>query len=452
MSVSRSLLAAVLLAVSAVPAAAAESVLMLRGGRVLTGEGADIAGCDVLIKDGKIADVGKSLKAPPGARVLDVRGRVVTPGLIDSHSHLGVYPTPDLEALADGNEMTDPTTPEVNTEHGVWPQDPGFGRALAGGVTTVQILPGSANLIGGASVVLRTRRARTVAGMKLEGAPNGMKMAWGENPRRAYGEKGRAPATRMEEMAMDRSIFLKAKDYRDKWAAYEKDKKGDPPARDLALDTLRGVLDGKILVHCHCYRADEMMQVLGLAQEMGFKIRSFEHAVEAYKIRDMLDAREVGISTWADWWGFKIESYDAVRGNVAMCHDAGMHVAVHSDSEDGVQRLNQEAGKAIAAGRRLGIVIEEKDAIKWVTSQPAWILGIENQTGRLAPGLRADVTVWDRSPFSVYARAQQVYIDGELAFDRNDPAMQPGSDFELGHPAAHPPAPARPLVLPRFAL
>jgi imidazolonepropionase-like amidohydrolase len=277
-----------------------------------------------------------------------------------------------------------------------------------------------------------------------------MKMAWGQNPKGVYGPKGRMPSTRMGEMYVDRSLFLKAVAYRKKLQAYDKDKKGDPPDRDLELETLAQVLDGKILVHCHCYRGDEMMQVLGLANEMGFKIRTFEHAVEAYKVRDKLAEAGVGISTWADWWGFKLESYDAVRANIALCTEAGMHVALHSDSENGIQRLNQEAGKAIAAGRKLGIAIPEARAIKWLTSDPAWALGIDDQVGTLKPGLRADVTVWDRTPFSVYARATRVYEDGDLVYDREDPAYQPMSDFELGHPTARPPARSLPPVLPRF--
>ena len=430
--------------------AAQEPTVLLRGARVLVGDGGELAQGDVLLRGDKIAAMGAHIDAPAGARVVDARHRVVTPGIIDTHSHLGVYATPAVDALSDGNEMTDPFTPEIRTEHGVWPQDPGFIRALQGGVTTLQVLPGSANLVGGGSVVLHTRPHRTVAEMKFPDAPTGMKMAWGENPKRVYGNKGRAPATRMMEMAMDRERFLRAQAYRKKQQAWERDKKGDPPDRDLGLETLAGVLDGKILVHCHCYRADEMAQVMGLAREMGFKVRSFEHGVEAYKIRDMIAAEGVGVSTWADWWGFKIESYDAVPANIALLHEAGVKVAVHSDSENGIQRLNQEATKAIAAGRDLGVEVPESQAIKWLTSNPAWILGIEERTGRLVPGLMGDVVVWDRTPFSVYARAVQVYEAGQLVYDREDPGQQPLSDFELGHPSARPADRSLPPALPRF--
>lgn len=443
-------LAAALLSAMPLAAMAAPQATLLTGARVLLGDGGELATGDVLLQDGKIVAVGDHVAAPAGARVIDARGKVVTPGIIDPHSHLGVYPTPDIDALEDGNEMTDPQTPQLSTEHGVWPQDPGFLRALAGGVTTLQVLPGSANLVGGRAVVLHTLPKRTVAEMRFLGAPYDMKMAWGENPRRVYGSKGRMPATRMAEMAMDRALFLRGKAYAKKLRDYEKSHKGDPPERNLQLETIAGVLDGKILVHCHCYRADEMAQVLALAHEMGFKVRSFEHGVEAYKIRDVLAKEGVGVCTWADWWGFKIESYDAIPANIALLNDAGVRVVVHSDSENGIQRLNQEAAKAIASGRAIGLDIPERQAIRWLTSNPAWVLGIEDKTGRLAPGLMGDVVVWDRTPFSVYAHADQVFEAGNLVYDRNDPAVQPRSDFEVGHPSSRLPQRPWPLSIPRF--
>jgi imidazolonepropionase-like amidohydrolase len=424
--------------------------VLLRGGRVLVGDGTELAKGDVLLHAGKVSAIGARLEAPEGATVVDLTGRVVTPGLIDTHSHLGVYPTPDLDALEDGNESTSPLTPQLRTEHAIWPQDPGFVRALQGGVTSLQVLPGSANLIGGGSVVIKTRPALTVEEMKFPQAPMGLKMAWGENPRRVYGSRGQMPKTRMAEMAMDRAEFIRAQTYKRRWEAYEKSKTGDPPDRDIGMEALRGVLDGKVLVHCHCYRADEMAQVLGLAHEMGFKIRSFEHGLEAYKLRDRLAADGVGVSTWADWWGSKIEMYDGIPANIALLTEAGVHVALHSDNENGIQRLNQEAAKAMLAGRRLGIDIPEREAIRWLTSEPAWVLGIEAQVGRLQPGFMGDVVVWDRTPFSVYARATRVYIDGQLIYDREDPTVQPRSDFELGHPTARPFDRSLPVTVPRF--
>lgn len=260
--------------------------ILLKGGTILTGTGEQIDNGDVLIKDGKIAKVGKNLKAR-GAKVVELEGAWVTPGIIDVHSHLGAGGVPGVRAHSDVNEMTAPTTPDVWIEHSVWPQDQGFVTALAGGITALQILPGSANLIGGRTVTLKNVPSRTVAGMKFPGAPYGLKMACGENPKRVYGNKGRAPSTRMGNVAGYRSAWIDALDYK---AKIEKAKeKGDPlPKQDLAKETLVGVLDGEILVHNHCYRADEMATMLDVAREFGYKVTAFHHAVEAYKIADLL--------------------------------------------------------------------------------------------------------------------------------------------------------------------
>ncbi len=230
---------------------------LVRNVTILDGEGGRIDGGMALFAGGKIVAIGPQLEAPAGATVIDGAGKWLTPGIIDIHSHLGDYPSPSIRALSDGNEATGPVTADVWAEHSVWPQDPGFGRALAnGGVTTLQILPGSANLFGGRSVVLKNVYARTMQGMKFPGAPYGLKMACGENPKRVYGSKNRQPSTRMGNIAVDRATWAKAAEYRRKWDKYEKDG-GDPPARDIGMDTLRGVLAGEIRVQNHCYRADE---------------------------------------------------------------------------------------------------------------------------------------------------------------------------------------------------
>lgn len=404
---------------------------LIRGGTVMTAAGEVIPNGQVLLVDGKVAAVGVSVDAPAGVRTVDATGKFVTPGVIDTHSHLGVYPSPGVDALSDGNEATNPVTPEVYAEHSVWPQDPGFGRALAGGITTLQILPGSANLIGGRSVVLKNVPSRTVQGMKMPGAPYGLKMACGENPKRVY--RNRGPSTRMGNVAGYREAWIKAADYRRKWDAWENGgRKGDAPTRDLGLETLAGVLRGDILVHNHCYRADEMAQMIDIAHEFGYKIRSFHHAVEAYKLRDRLAEDSISASLWADWWGFKMEALDATNANVALVHDAGARAIVHSDDEGGIQRLNQEAAKAVAAGRQAGLSISENDALRWITANPAWALGILDKTGTLEPGKEADVVIWSGNPFSVYTRAEKVFVDGALLFDRADPARQPVSDFEVG--------------------
>lgn len=409
---------------------------VLRNATVLTGTGTRLDGADVLLVDGKVAAVGKGLAAPVGAVVVDGTGKWVTPGLIDVHSHLGVYASPGVNAHDDGNEATSPNTGQVWAEHSVWPEDPGFAAALAGGITALQILPGSANLFGGRSVTLKNVPARSVQGMKFPGAPYGLKIACGENPKRVYGSKGSAPSTRMGNLAGFRAAFIDAAKYRDDWAAYERDraKKPDatPPKRDLQNETLAGVLSGEIIVHNHCYRADEMALMLDLGREFGFRIGTFHHAVEAYKIADLLAQNQTCAAMWADWWGFKMESFDGVRENIALVDAAGACAIVHSDSAIGIQRLNQEAGKAMAAGRRMGLKITPEHAITWLTLNPARSLGIDARTGTLEPGKMADVVVWSRDPFSVYAVAEKVYIDGALAWDVADPARQPVSDFALG--------------------
>ncbi len=403
---------------------------------VLTGTGEQIEDGAVLMADGRIVAVGRELAAPDGAVVIDGAGKWVTPGIIDVHSHLGVYASPRVRATADGNEVSGPNTAQVWSEHGVWTQDPQFPRALAGGVTSLQILPGSANLFGGRSVTLKNVPARTVQAMKFPGAPQGLKMACGENPKRVYGSKGRAPYSRMGNVAGYRAAWAKAVEYQREWDRYrekkKKDKKAKPPKRDLQMDTLVGVLKGEILVHNHCYRGDEMAIMLDVAKEFGYKVTAFHHAVEAYKVADLLAENDVCATMWADWWGFKLEAYDGVKENIPLVDAAGACAIVHSDSAIGIQRLNQEAAKALADGNAVGLNISKARAIQWITLNPAKALGIADQTGSLEPGKMADVVLWDGDPFSVYTHAEKVFIDGALLYDRDNPALQPVTDFELG--------------------
>ncbi|WP_438862586.1 amidohydrolase [Neptunicella sp.] len=404
---------------------------------ILDGIGGKIDGGSIFIQNGKIQQVGEVTSIPEGTQIIDGKDKWVTPGIIDVHSHLGVYASPSTTSHSDGNEMTKPVTAEVWSEHSVWPQDPGFNRALAGGVTTLQILPGSANLVGGRSVTVKNLPNRTVQDMKFPNAPYGLKMACGENPKRVYGNKG-GPSTRMGNVAGYRQAWADAQDYQRSWDKYtEEYKQGEnpkPPKRDLKLDTLAGVLAGEIKVHMHCYRADDMGTMMDVMKEFGYQINSFQHAVEAYKIADKLAANNVCSAMWADWWGFKMEAYDGIRENIAMVHNAGACAIVHSDSDLGIQRLNQEAAKALADGQRVGINISEAQAWQWLSANPAKSLGIFDQTGSLEAGKNADVVLWSSDPFSTYAQAERVYIDGGLAFDRQDPNSWPVSDFELGQP------------------
>jgi imidazolonepropionase-like amidohydrolase len=407
---------------------------LVRNVTIYDGEGGRIENGQVLFAGGKIVSVAANVDAPAGATVIDGTGKWVTPGIIDIHSHLGDYPSPGVQAHSDGNEATGPITADVWAEHSVWPQDPGFSRALAnGGVTTLQILPGSANLMGGRSVVLKNVYARTMQAMKFPGAPYGLKMACGENPKRVYGSKGRQPSTRMGNVAVDRATWAQAVEYKRRWDKYEKDG-GEPPTRNIAMDTLRGVLSGEILVQNHCYRADEMAIVMDMAKEFGYKVSAFHHAVEAYKIGDLLKANGTCAAVWADWYGFKMESYDGIKENLALLHKAGACVMIHSDDANGIQRLNQEVAKALAAGRRAGIPVTDEFAWTWLSLNPAKAMGIDKLTGSLVPGKMADVVLWNGNPLSVYARPEKVWVDGAMLYDSNDPKRRPVSDFELGQP------------------
>ncbi|MSP59072.1 MAG: amidohydrolase [Myxococcales bacterium] len=387
-------------------------------------------------------------------------------------------------AHLDGNEMTEPVTAHVQTVDAFWPQDPGIERAVAGGVTAIQVLPGSGNLVGGRATTLKLRRGLSPREMHFAGAPDGLKMACGENPKRVYGRDKRSPMTRMGNLALQRAAFLKAQKLRRDWARWRdaethrqaasgrkralfEAKQGErtrrqawcdehhdagpcgkwraewtlpleepdpsepiaPPDRDPGTETLVAAMEGRVLVHVHCYRADDMLAMVALADEVGFKVRSFHHALEAYKIRGELARRGIAASTWADWWGFKLEAWDGIQENAALIHEAGMRAIIHSDSDEGIQRLNQEAGKALASGRRGGIALTEEDAIRWITANPAWALGVDGRTGSLEVGKDADVVLWNKSPFSVYAAAEKVWIDGALTYSRGGPRW---SDFEAG--------------------
>jgi imidazolonepropionase-like amidohydrolase len=399
---------------------------------ILDGIGNKIEEGEVLLKNGKISAFGTSVPVPQDAIEIDGTGKWLTPGIIDNHSHLGVYASPGTSSHADGNEMTGPVTAEVWAEHSLWPQDPGFGRALAGGVTSLQILPGSANLFGGRSVVVKNLPSRTMQDMKFPEAPYGIKMACGENPKRVYGEKG-GPMTRMANVAGYRKAWIEAQAYQQTWSDYEAGaKEGKAPMRDLRLETLAGVLDGDIIVHMHCYRADEMAIMMDVMKEFNYQIGTFHHAVEAYKIADKLAENNVCSAMWADWWGFKMEAYDGIRENVPMVHQAGACAIVHSDDAIGIQRLNQEAAKAWSDGVRAGIDISQADAWQWLSANPAKSLGIFEHTGSIEKGKNADVVLWSGDPFSSYTQAEKVFIDGAMVYDRTDPESWPVSDFELG--------------------
>ena len=412
---------------------------IFRNANIYDGEGNELINTDLIIKDGKVVAIGIDLPSSDDLKEIDASGKWITPGIIDIHSHMGVYPAPSVKTSSDGNEATSPVTAEVWAEHSIWVQDPQYALALKGGVTTFHVLPGSANLIGGRGVTAKNLQRNTINSMKFPDAPHSLKMACGENPKRVYGNRGQMPSTRMGNAAGYRKSWIKAQSYLSKLDEYEA--KSDEakelsykPTRDLELETLAGVLRDEILVHNHCYRADEMATMIEIAKEFNYKITAFHHAVEAYKIADLLAENNICAALWADWWGFKHEAYDMVQANIAIVDQArnGTGCAiVHSDDEIGIQHLNVEAAKALSAGIKAGFNISKARAINWITSNPAKAAGIYDQTGSLKVGKNADVVLWSKNPFSIYALAEKVYIDGAIAFDRSS-GLEPSSDFDVG--------------------
>lgn len=414
--------------------------LLIRGATVLDGTGRRLDGADVLTHAGKVVAVGKGLKAPSGAREVEGRGRWVTPGVIDIHSHDGVYvlPLTDIDRdSGDVAELSDPNAADTRVETAINPQDVAFSRALQHGVTTMQVLPGSSPIFSGRSVMLHPIRATTVAQMKLPDAPQGFKMACGENPKEEDAETHRGPTSRQGEVAFIRAAFLDAQQYRRQWEAYAAGK-GPAPKRDLKREALAGILAGDVHIHMHCYRADDMATMLAVAREFGFHVAAFHHAVEAYKIPQLLKREGVCAAVWGDWWGYKMEALDAIRANAALLDRDGVCVTMHSDSPAEGQRLNLEAAKAAGAGRRVGVEVPPERMIRWITSNPAHALGLGDRLGALSPGYDADLVVWSADPFSVYAHPDLVVIDGAVAFDRAHPPALPASDFELGRKAVQP--------------
>jgi imidazolonepropionase-like amidohydrolase len=396
-------------------AAAAPAPILIQGGTLLTVTHGTIAGGDLLIRDGRIAAIGRDLATPAGTRIIDAAGLYVLPGIIDTHSHMGVYSWPEVEANSDGNELTDPITANLRAADGINTEDPEFERARAGGVTTVQIIPGSGNLIGGQGVVVKLRPEVDLNRMIFAGAPRSIKMALGENPKRVYGERNALPSTRMGNMALFRDAFNRTRNYQAKWAAWraaKESERGAPPERDLELEELSDVLDGKVLVHVHSYRADEILRFLDIADEFGFKVASFQHCLEGYKIAGELARRDIAVATFAQWWGYKVEAWDGIPHNAALLARAGVRVSLHSDSGSLVQRLYNEAGVAARYG------LSEEDALRAITLNAATALGIGDRVGSLEVGKDADLALFTRHPLDAYTLVTMTLIDGVVVFDR----------------------------------
>ncbi|HET7872179.1 MAG TPA: amidohydrolase [Terriglobales bacterium] len=394
---------------------AAANDVVIKDATLLTVTHGRIENGSVYIHNGKIAAVGKTVNAPATATVVDAKGKWVMPGIIDAHSHI---------ALSDDvNEPTSPITPQMMMKDAFDYNDKAIYRALAGGVTTSLLLHGSANMIGGQAIVIKHKYGLGRDELLFPGAPQSIKFASGENPKRVYGTRNQVPATRMGNFEIMRQSFLDAQNYMREWEAYEaKVKKGDkdatPPKKDLKLEALADVLRGKLLVQIHCYRADEFLTEMAIAKEFGYKIRAFHHALEAYKVADKIAANGVAIATWPDWWGFKYEAWDGIPWNAAISLHKGARVALKSDSEDVTRRLNQEAGKVMHYGN-----VSEDDALKMITLNPAWIIGVDDRVGSLDVGKDADITIWNNYPLASNALVDQVLIDGEVFFDRSLPGF-----------------------------
>ncbi len=389
--------------------------VLIKNGTILTITHGTIRNGSVYIKDGKIAAVGAHVTAPSSAKVIDATGKFVLPGTIDAHSHI---------ALRDDiNEATSPVTPQMLMLDAFDYTDRNIYYTLAGGVTTSLLLHGSANMIGGQSIVIKHKYGLGRDQLLFPNAPRSIKFASGENPKHVYGSRHQLPSTRMGNFAVQRQALAEAKDYMREWDDYEaKLKRGDkdakPPKHDLKLDALADLLRGKMFVHLHCYRADEFLTEIAMAKEFGYTLRTFDHALEAYKVADQIAAAGIGISTFADWWGYKEEAWDAIPWNAVIAMRHGVNVAIKSDSEDFARRLNQEAAKTVRYGGAT-----EEEALRMITLNAAWNVGVQDRVGSLDVGKDADITIWNAHPLSIYALVDMVLIDGDVFFDRTLPGL-----------------------------
>lgn len=396
-----------------------DDVLVIENGTIMTAAQGTIENGTVVIVNGRISEVGRNLKIPAGARRINAKGKFVTPGLIDAHSHMGVYPWPGVDSNSDGNEATDPITAQVRALDSFWFEDPALKRAIAGGITTIQVLPGSANLVGGQAALIKLKLGESLDKMIFENGPRCVKMALGENPKRVYGSRSQIPSTRMGNIAFLREMFSKAKDYQRKWDEYnaksDAEKSKTPaPDRDLKLEALADILKGNLHPQIHCYRQDEMLRIFSVADEFGFKINALHHCIEGYKIAEEIAKRNIVVCTWPDWYGFKMESWQATPYAIKILTDKGVRVAVHSDSADMVQRFYIEAEKLLRYG------LTEEQALKTITINPAYALGIQDRVGSIEPGKDADLVIFDHTPFSVYSRVETTIIDGRIYYQRGN--------------------------------
>jgi imidazolonepropionase-like amidohydrolase len=389
--------------------------ILIKNAIVMTVTHGKVKNGSIYIKGGKIAAVGEQVNAPPDVAIIDAGGKYLTPGIVDSHSHIALD--------QDVNEATSPITPHMMMKDAFDYQDKAIYRALAGGVTTSLLLHGSANMIGGQAIVIKHKYGAGRDAMLFPNAPGSIKFASGENPKRVYGGREQLPSTRMGNFAVQREALVQAQDYMREWNLYnDKVKRGEKdataPKHDLKLEALADVLRGKLMVQIHCYRADEMLTEIAMAKEFGYQIRGFHHALEAYKVADQIAAANIAIATFSDWWGYKQEAWDAIPWNAVIAMRHGVRVAIKSDSEDYTRRLNQEAAKTMRYGGAT-----EDEALKMITLNAAWIVGVDDRVGSIDVGKDADLVIWDGYPLSSYGVPEKVLIDGEVYFDRSQAGL-----------------------------
>lgn len=384
--------------------------VLIRNATVMTAVKGTLENTDILVRNGKIARIGKGLSAAPDAQVIDATGKFVTPGVIDCHSH----------SMVDGsvNEFSYSVTSMTRVRDVLNPRDIAVYRALAGGVTTANILHGSANSIGGQNSTVKFKFGKPIEDFLIPDAPPGIKFAMGENPKRTHvqlqpGQTPRYPRTRMGVIETIRDAFLRAKDHKQAWDDFRAGKTRVMPRRDLELDPLVEILEGTRLVHAHGYRSDEHLNLMLIADEFGFKVATLQHGLEAYKIAPEIAKRGTGVSIFIDSWSYKLEAYDSIPYNAAILWKAGVVVSINSDSDERMRRLNIDAAKVMKYGG-----VPEEDALKMITLNPAKQLGIDKRTGSIEVGKDADLTIWTGHPFSVYSRVETTIIEGETYFDR----------------------------------
>jgi imidazolonepropionase-like amidohydrolase len=400
--------------VFAAPLFAQERVTLIRNATVLTITNGVIENGSVLIRGTKIAAVGKDIAAPAGARVIDATGKYVMPGIIDTHSHTAVE--------GSVNELSLPNTGMVRIQDVLDNDDISAYRQLAGGTTAALVLHGSANAIGGQSQILKWKWGRPISEWLVPDAPRTIKFALGENPkssnfRPAEGQPRPYPATRMGVEEVIRKSFTDARDYMAAWDEYEAKRKRNeaaiPPRRDLLMETMADILRGKIDVHAHSYRADEIVMLLNLADELGFKIRELQHITEGYKVAREIAKHGAGAGTFIDWWGYKAEVYDGTPYNVALMVRNGVLTSVNSDSDELARHLNHDAAKAMKYGG-----LTEEEALRTCTINAAKQLRLDHRMGSIETGKDADLAIWTGHPLSVYSRVDTTFVEGEVYFDR----------------------------------